>query len=150
MNYAAIYAESSALAVATIASEMAEWQLTDYDANMLPNFYPGERKKAYNGQSLAIDRANFTSCLWAGNPQFVADARKAMAVKDSMKRTRAVRAVCDAEREAVATALLLRIFGISDLSPQLAKLGQIEDMEFLTVSPSVRAEIEEAINVWLS
>ncbi|PPX72987.1 hypothetical protein C5L42_29915 [Pseudomonas aeruginosa] len=128
---------------------MAEWQLADYAITLLPNFYPGARQTLPGGASVVIDRAGFTKSPWGGTPQFAADARKAMTVKDAKARARVIRSVCDAEREALATALMLELFGISDLDPLLARLPKIDELTLLTVGDADKKAISEAFSVWL-
>ncbi|WP_270586856.1 hypothetical protein, partial [Escherichia coli] len=135
--------------VALIEKEMAEWQLADYAITLLPNFYPGARQTLPGGASVVIDRAGFTKSPWGGTPQFAADARKAMTVKDAKARARVIRSVCDAEREALATALMLELFGISDLDPLLARLPKIDELTLLTVGDADKKAISEAFSVWL-
>ncbi|EEQ1408655.1 hypothetical protein HC705_004413 [Salmonella enterica] len=128
---------------------MADWQLADYAATLLPNFYPGQRQKTLSGLSIVLDRAGFTKSQWGGTPQFAADARKAMAVKDSKQRARVVRAVSDAEREAYATALMLELFSVTDLDPMLARLPKLGELTLLTISDAEKKAISEAFSVWL-
>ena len=149
MNYGVIHSESTASVVALIEKEMAEWQLADYAITLLPNFYPGARQTLPGGASVVIDRAGFTKSPWGGTPQFAADARKAMTVKDAKARARVIRSVCDAEREALATALMLELFGISDLDPLLARLPKIDELTLLTVGDADKKAISEAFSVWL-
>lgn len=149
MNYSVIHSESTASVVALIEKEMAEWQLADYVITLLPNFYPGARQTLPGGASVVIDRAGFTKSPWGGTPQFAADARKAMTVKDAKARARVIRSVCDAEREALATALMLELFGISDLDPLLARLPKIDELTLLTVGDADKKAISEAFSVWL-
>ncbi|WP_172488675.1 hypothetical protein, partial [Klebsiella pneumoniae] len=96
----------TARVVAIISKEMAEWQQTDYSMALLPNFYPGQRLRDHTGRLCVIDRADFTRAIWGGTPQFAADARKALAFKQIHRRERSFVGVCDAEREALATALM--------------------------------------------
>ena len=149
MNYSVIHSESTASVVALIEKEMAEWQLADYAITLLPNFYPGARQTLPGGASVVIDRAGFTKSPWGGTPQFAADARKAMTVKDAKARARVIRSVCDAEREALATALMLELFGITDLDPLLARLPKIDELTLLTVGDADKKAISEAFSVWL-
>ena len=149
MNYSVIHSESTDAVVALIEREMAEWQLADYAITLLPNFYPGARQTLPGGASVVIDRAGFTKSPWGGTPQFAADARKAMTVKDAKARARVIRSVCDAEREALATALMLELFGISDLDPLLARLPKIDELTLLTVGDADKKAISEAFSVWL-
>lgn len=149
MNYSVIHSESTASVVALIEKEMAEWQLADYAITLLPNFYPGARQTLPGGASVVIDRAGFTKSPWGGTPQFAADARKAMTVKDAKARARVIRSVCDAEREALATAVMLELFGISDLDPLLARLPKIDELTLLTVGDADKKAISEAFSVWL-
>lgn len=149
MNYNVIHSESTDAVVALIEREMAEWQLADYAITLLPNFYPGARQMLPGGASVVIDRAGFTKSPWGGTPQFMADARKAMAVKGSKQRARVVRSVCDSEREAYATALMLELFGITDLDPLLARLPKIDELTLLTVGDADKKAISEAFSVWL-
>lgn len=149
MNYNVIHSESTAAVVALIEKEMADWQLADYAATLLPNFYPGQRQKTLSGLSIVLDRAGFTKSQWGGTPQFAADARKAMAVKDSKQRARVVRAVSDAEREAYATALMLELFSVTDLDPMLARLPKLGELTLLTISDAEKKAISEAFSVWL-
>jgi len=149
MNYSVIHSESTAAVVTLIEKEMTEWQLADYVITLLPNFYPGARQTLPGGASVVIDRAGFTKSPWGGTPQFAADARKAMTVKDAKARARVIRSVCDAEREALATALMLELFGISDLDPLLARLPKIDELTLLTVGDADKKAISEAFSVWL-
>lgn len=150
MNYSVIHSESTASVVALIEKEMAEWQLADYAITLLPNFYPGARQTLPGGASVVIDRAGFTKSPWGGSPQFMADARKAISkVKDAKQRARIVRAVSDSEREAYVTALMLELFGITDLDPLLARLPKIDELTLLTVGDADKKAILDAFSVWL-
>ncbi|EFK3614591.1 hypothetical protein A8351_004392 [Escherichia coli] len=146
---AEIRADSTARVVETIGKEMAEWQQTDYSMSLLPNFYPGERQRCHDGQLIVIDRADFTRSMWGGSPQFAADARKAQAFKQEKHRERAYCGICDAEREALATALMLDLFGITELDPILAQLPHLDALELLTVEDRDKKAIAEAFSGWL-
>ena len=146
---AEIRAESTARVVAIISKEMAEWQQTDYSMALLPNFYPGQRLRDHTGRLCVIDRADFTRAIWGGTPQFAADARKALAFKQIHRRERSFVGVCDAEREALATALMLELFGITDRDPILAQLPHLDALELLTVEDSDKKTIAEAFGEWI-
>ncbi|ELS0628834.1 hypothetical protein R4036_004568 [Salmonella enterica] len=149
MNTDELRAESTARVVATIGREMAEWQLADYALTLLPSFDPGERLRSPTGKLYTIERRDFSKCPWAGCPQFVADARKVLALKQPKRRERAFVAVCDAEREALATALMLELFAITDLDPLLARLPHLDDLLLLTVEDSDKKAIAEAFSEWI-
>ena len=142
-------AESLSRALTFIGPAMEGWEKDGYDINMLPSFYPAKPIHSKNNGAYVIDRSAFTNEYWAGTEKYIADAKAAMSSRPNVKaKEQTYLALCDAEREAVATSYVLEIFGITNQEKGLRDLRKVSDMALFTVGEDHKAQILAALKPW--
>lgn len=147
----AVQANSTASVLETISAEMLEWSLDDFTLERLPNFYPGKRLRTHLPNTVVVDRATFTKYQWGGTTEYHRDAEAALKKATSpVKKQEIYAAVCDSEREAVATAIMLELFSVQDLSKSLQALPQVAEMKLMTVRPEDIERLSSALKEWVS
>lgn len=150
MERSKVQASSTARVLETISAEMLGWSQDDFTLERLPNFYPGKRISTHL-LDIVVDRATFTKSQWGGTTEYHRDAEAALKKATSPVRKQQIyAAVCDSEREAVATAIMLELFSVQDLSKPLQALPPVAEMKLMTVRPEDIELLFSALKEWVS